>query len=63
MPEKTDAKYDKARELAETALEDYARGDAKKGDQLADQAVQTDRKAVEDIVSDIDEDAATTGKS
>jgi hypothetical protein len=62
MPEKTDASYDRARDLAETALEEYAKGDQKKGDKLADEAVQTDRRAVEDVVGDIDEDAQTTGK-
>jgi hypothetical protein len=63
MPEQTDPSYDRARDLAETALEEYAKGDKKKGDALADQAVQTDRRAVGDVVNEIDEDAQTTGRA
>jgi hypothetical protein len=62
MSGKTESTYEKARELAEAALDEYAKGNAKKGDKLADDAVQTDHKAVEDVVRDIDEDCQTTGK-
>ncbi len=61
MPEKTDGTYDKARDLAEAALGEYAKGDEKKGDKLAEQAMKTDRHAVEELVQDLDEDAAVTG--
>lgn len=51
--------HDKARDLAEQALEQYAKGDEKKGDKLAEEAVKTDRSAVEEVVAEIDEDAAS----
>ena len=57
----TDDKYDKARDLAEAALGEYAKGDEKKGDKLAEQAVKIDKHAVEELVEDLDEDAKTTG--
>jgi len=63
MSEKTSDSYEKARDLAEAALEEYAKGDTKKGDKLADDAVRTDHKAVEDVVGEIDEDCQTIGKA
>ena len=57
----TEATYDKARDLAEAALEQYAHGDAKQGDKLAEKAVKTDRHAVEELVDEMDEDAANQG--
>ena len=57
----TEASYDKARDLAEAALEEYAHGDAKEGDKLAEKAVKTDRHAVEELVEEMDEDAANQG--
>ena len=59
--EKTEAHYDEARDLAEAALEQYAKGDTKIGDELAEKAVKIDRHAVEELVEDMDEDAKTTG--
>ena len=61
--EKTGDTYDKARDLAEAALGEYAHGHDEKGDKLAEQAVQTDRHAVEELVEELDEDAAATGAS
>ena len=57
----TEATYDKARDLAEAALEQYAHGDAKQGDKLAEKAVKTDRHAVKELVDEMDEDAANQG--
>ena len=59
--DKTETHYDEARDLAEAALEKYAKGDTKIGDKLAEKAVQIDRHAVEELVQDMDEDAETTG--
>ena len=59
--EKTEEPYDKARDLAEAALEQYAKGETKAGDELAEKAVKVDRHAVEELVEDMDEDAETTG--
>ena len=50
-----------ARELSEQALGEYAKGNKAKGDQLAEQAVKTDRAAVEEVVNELEEDARTTG--
>ena len=60
--EKTGTEHDKARGLAEDALGAYAKGDEKKGDALAEQAKKIDRSAVVEVVEELDEDAASTGK-
>lgn len=60
--EKTGTEHDKARALAEDALGAYAKGDEKKGDALAEQAKTIDRSAVVEVVEELDEDAASTGK-
>jgi len=52
-------RYERARDLAEQALEHYARGDQRKGDELAEQAVLLDRSAVEEVVQELDEDAGS----
>ncbi len=62
MPQKDD-NYDKARDLAEEALAEYAKGDRETGAKLAKQAVETNRDAAEDVVHDLDEDAETTGRA
>ena len=60
MPEQEPQdKHERARDLAEQALERYAKGDRKQGDKLAEQAVETDRSAVEEVVAEIDEDAGS----
>ncbi len=61
--EKTDDHYDQARDLAEAALEQYAKGKTDAGDELAEKAVKIDRHAVEELVEDMDEDAKTTGST
>ncbi len=61
MGDETDQTYEKARGLAEAALDKYAHGAPKEGDKLAEKAVQTDRHAVEELVEEMDEDAKTTG--
>ena len=61
--EKTGSEHDKAHDLAEEALGAYAKGDEKKGDKLAEQAKTIDRSAVAEVVEDLDEDAAATGKN
>ena len=53
MADENDKTYDKARDLAEAALEEYAHGNAKKGDKLAEKAVKTDRHAVEELVEEM----------
>ena len=60
--EKTGSEHDKARDLAEEALGAYAKGDEKKGNALAEQAKTIDRSAVVEVVEELDEDAAVTGK-
>lgn len=57
MPDTKDDRYTRARSLAEGAVEQYARGDQAKGDELAEQAVKTDRDAVKDVVQALEEDA------
>ena len=52
-------RHEKARDLAEKALEEYAKGDKKKGDQLAEEAAKIDRSAVEEVVEELDEDAGS----
>ena len=52
-------RHEQARDLAEDALGAYAKGDKKKGDQLADQAQNLDREAVVEVIRDIDEDAGS----
>ncbi len=60
----TDAPYEKARDLAEAALEEYAHGHLKAGDKLAEKAVKTDSHAVEDLVDEMgDDDTAADAKS
>jgi hypothetical protein len=52
-------RHEQARLLAEQALEEYAKGDKKKGDELAEKAVKLDRSAVEEVVQELDEDAGS----
>ena len=61
--EKTGSEHDKARELAEDALAAFAKGDEKKGEALAEQAKTIDRSAVVEVIEDLDEDAAVTGRA
>lgn len=52
-------RHEQARMLAEQALEEYAKGDKKRGDELAEEAVRLDRSAVEEVVQELDEDAGS----
>ncbi len=54
MADTKDAKYERARGLAQDALTEYAKGDKTRGEQLAEQAVKTDRSAVEELVREIE---------
>ena len=56
MSDAKDGNYERARGLAEDALTEYARGDKTKGDKLAEQAVKTDRGAVEDVIRELEHD-------
>ena len=57
-----DDKHEKGRELAEQALEQYAKGNEATGDKLAEEAVKTDREGAEEVVRDLDEDAEAAKK-
>ena len=61
--EQSEPRHEKARELAEQALDAYAAGDRKRGDALAEQAAQTDRSAVVEVIEEIDEDAGSDPKA
>ena len=63
MSGRNDERYDRARDLAEEALSEYAKGDNARGDKLAEQAVKTDRDAVADVVRELEEDARTTDQA
>jgi Tfp pilus assembly protein PilF len=54
-----DDRHEQARARAEEALEKYAHGDKNTGDKLAEEAVQMDRSAVEEVVAELDEDAGS----
>ena len=54
-----DDKHDKARDIAEEALGAFSEGDEKRGSELAQKAKNIDRSAVEELVQDLDEDAAS----
>ncbi|HEX2941552.1 MAG TPA: hypothetical protein VHO91_10925 [Rhodopila sp.] len=51
-----DPSYDKARDLAEEALDAYVKGNPKEGDKLAEQAKRTNAEAAQDVVNDLEED-------
>ncbi|HQT77176.1 MAG: hypothetical protein B7Z80_06640 [Rhodospirillales bacterium 20-64-7] len=51
-----DASYDKARDLAESALDAYAKGNPQQGDKLAEQAKRTNVEAVQEVVDELEED-------
>ena len=63
MPRNSDKdvaeRHERARQLAEQALEEYAKGDKKRGDELAEEAARIDRSAVEEVVQELDEDAGS----
>lgn len=59
----SDDKHEKALDLTEQALEALDKGDEGKADKLIDQAKKIDPTAVEEVVEDLDEDAATKGEA
>ena len=54
----SDDKHEKALDLTEQALDALEEGDETKADKLLDQAKKLDKTAVEEVVNDMDEDAA-----
>ena len=54
-----DDRHEKARDLAEDALGELAKGREDKADELIEQAKKLDRSAVEEVVQDLDEDAGS----
>lgn len=61
VPKPGDVRHETARTLAERALEHYAEGDKKTGDDLAGQAADMDRSAVVELIDELDEDAKPAG--
>ena len=49
--------HQRARDLAEQALEEYSKRNPKEGDRLAEEAIGLDRSAVEELVHEIDEES------
>ncbi len=54
-------KHEKALDLTEEALEKLSDGDEKAADALLQQAKKLDKDAPAEVVSDLDEDAKTSG--
>ena len=63
MAQDDDPKHEKARDLTEQALDKLASGDEKAADKLIEKAKQMDKSAAEEVVRDMDEDAADRGKA
>ncbi len=63
MAQDDDAKRDKARDLTEQALDKLAGGDGKAADKLIEKAKQIDKSGAEDVVQDMEEDAADRGEA
>jgi len=61
MSDDPDDNYNKARDLAERALEEAAAGNDEKAQQLADEARALDPDAVQDVADELAEDAASDG--
>lgn len=55
----SDDKHEKARDLTEQALDALVEGDEARADKLIDKAKKLDPSAVEEVVEDLDEDAAS----
>jgi hypothetical protein len=56
-------KHDKARDLAEKALDKLVEGNEGEADALIEKSKRIDPSAAADLVKDLDEDAATRGES
>lgn len=58
-----DDRYEKARDLAEDALGELAKGREDKADRLIEEAKKLDESALEEVVQDLDEDAGSDPKA
>ena len=58
-----DDRHQKARDLAEDALGELAKGREDKADRLIDEAKKLDKSALEEIVQDLEEDAGSDPKA
>lgn len=56
-------KHEKARDLTEQALEQYSKGNPQEADKLVEEAKRIDRSAVEEVVRELEEDAAQRGEN
>lgn len=56
-------RYEVARDLAEAALEQYSLGNETFADRLVERAASIDRSAVEEVVQELEEDAAQRGEN
>ena len=54
-----DQAHEKARDLAEGAMEAIVKGDERRADQLLDKARQLDPSAVQEVAEDLEEDAGS----
>ncbi len=61
--EEASEKHELARGLTEEALELYSRGDQAAADRLVERAARIDRSAVEEVVQELEEDAAQRGEN
>jgi len=52
-------RHEKARELAEDALGELAKGHEDKADRLIEEAKKLDESALQEVVEDLDEDAGS----
>lgn len=58
-----DDRHQKARDLAEDALGELAKGREDKADRLIDEAKKLDKSALEEVVQDLEEDAGSDPKA
>jgi len=56
-------RYEVARDLTEAALEQYSLGNERFADRLVERAARIDRSAVEEVVQELEEDAAQRGEN
>ena len=58
-----DDRHEKARDLAEDALGELAKGREDEADRLIEEAEKLDKSALEEVVQDLDEDAGSDPKA
>ena len=58
-----DDRHEKARDLAEDALGELAKGREDEADRLIEEAKKLDKSALEEVVQDLDEDAGSDPKA